>query len=696
MTKLIEKLEEPKEEVEKSYSAKGEELVVLNLIKDRILKMDDFQKDVMGKNMQELWKEADKEYQPEELKNKGLGVRFETDDELGLRAHLVPVGSDNQNWRSRNSDPMLFAKIQTAMSILIDKDPEAVFTALTKKYEATTKLAYSLWKTSWTIDQSKQQLKLFIFNLAKYGWAAGRTYPRIIKRKKMILTEIDTEHPDKNKYTEQEICDYNGVHRENLDIFKVKIDEMTRPNDPLSTNDWYFEKDYSIDGAELEFGDYKNWQYIKGGATKVEDEKDSNDRKDIVTIGFYENRTKDLSAIYIPSKQMVLSYSPLPNDDGQLSLWHTYWALRDARIPFGIGLWEIIRQDKDLYDRMMNMTMDQLVLSIYKMFFYSGTSNILTGDGTISIEPGKGRQNLGGKVDWLEVPGPGKESWEGLQLLKSKIDDNSGITPTLEGEVTGKTLGEILHAKEGALKRMNLPLGNISEALENEAHISLSWLAQTLSIPEVKEFTDERELLAYEKESGLNKFSSTPVNDDQGRQTGLQATFHPQVPLNLDYDKQEQLIESKEARFFQSENDIPASQLKWKGMIKVSPRSILVPSMELEKQRKAMLFDSIAPFLPQDPAIYLRPVEQILKVNDENLEDWLPDSWIQFKESGGQINPVAEQAAAEAQGEQPLFVKEGEQSGGQPLNAGEKSQTTVAPDNSMAKIKSIMGNMFRK
>ena len=64
MTKLIEKLEEPKEEVEKSYSAKGEELVVLNLIKDRILKMDDFQKDVMVKNMQELFKEADKEYQP--------------------------------------------------------------------------------------------------------------------------------------------------------------------------------------------------------------------------------------------------------------------------------------------------------------------------------------------------------------------------------------------------------------------------------------------------------------------------------------------------------------------------------------------------------------------------------------------------------------------------------------------------------
>ena len=111
-----------------------------------------------------------------------------------------------------------------------------------------------------------------------------------------------------------------------------------------------------------------------------------NDRKDIITIGFYENKLKDLYAIYLPSKQIVLSYSPLPNDEGQLSLWHTYWALRDARIPFGIGLWEIIRNDKGLYDKMSNMTMDQLVLSIYKMFFYSGTTNISTGDGTITID----------------------------------------------------------------------------------------------------------------------------------------------------------------------------------------------------------------------------------------------------------------------------------------------------------------------
>ena len=697
MSKLIEKIEDEKEVVEKSYTAEGEELAVLNLVQDRIKKMDDFQKSVMGKNIQEIWKDADKEYQPDELKMSGHGKRFESDDELGLRARLVPILGEEQLWRSKNSDPMLFTKIQSALSILIDKDPEAFFTALTKKYEATTKLAYSLWKTSWTMDQSKQQLKLFIFNLAKYGWAAGRTYPKIVKRKKMILTEIDTEHPDKNKYTEQEIVDYNGVHRENLDIFKVKIDEMTRPNEPLSTNDWYFEKDYSIDSAGLEFSGYTNWKYALGGATKLENEDDSkNERKDIITIGFYENKLKDLYAIYVPSKQLVLAYSPLPNDEGQLSLWHTYWALRDARIPFGIGLWEIIRNDKHLYDRMQNMTMDQLVLAIYKMFFMSGTSNLLTGDGTIKIEPGKGIQNLGGKVEWLEVPGPGKESWEGLKYQKSKIDDASGVAPVIEGEITGKTLGEILHAKEAALKRMNLPLGNIAEALENEAYISLSWLAQILSIPEVKDFADENELRAYEQESGLNMFSMIPQIDQEGMQTGVQGVFYPQVPLNVDFDANKQLIESKETRFFQIENELPASKLKWRGIIKVEPRSILTPSIELDKQRKSELFNIIVPLLSQPPEIFLKAVEQILKINDEDIEDWLPDIWLQYKETGrGMMN------------QQPLFVPAqgfGETMQGQQGMQPQQPQTVVpksqaaAPQqmNALGKLKQTFGAMFKQ
>jgi hypothetical protein len=44
------------------------------------------------------------------------------------------------------------------------------------------------------------------------------------------------------------------------------------------------------------------------------------------------------------------------------------------------------RQNKTLYDKMKNMTMDQLVLSIMKFGFFSGTNTAL-GDGKIEIVP---------------------------------------------------------------------------------------------------------------------------------------------------------------------------------------------------------------------------------------------------------------------------------------------------------------------
>lgn len=635
--KKVNKLDNKPKEAQKKETSEGKKLS--DFVFGRIDAMKAFKRTAAnGKDIEEIWKSADNDYEPRELSKFGKGKRFESDPETGLRSRPVPIGKDLQSWRNDNSEPTLLVKIQTALSIIIDKDPEAFLTAMRKKYEATTNLARSLYETSWHIDKSKQQLKLFAFNLAKYGWAAGRTYPRIIKRNKKILVTIDTENPENNVYEDKIITDFNGLHRESLSVYRTWIDEMARPNDRFSLNDWYFEKDYSYDSAELEFGDLPGFEFVsKQARSKIDGDKKQDNRDDVITVGFYENKNKDLFAIVIPSQKLVVFSSPLPNDEGKLSIWQTYWSLRSDDSPYGIGVYEIIRQKKSLYDKFMNMTMDQLVLSIYKMFFYSGT-NPLIGDGELKIEPGKGVQNLGGSVDFLEIPGPGQDAFKGIQILKSGIDDDSGITPTLEGELTGKTLGEILHAKEAALKRMNIPLDNIGEALEEDAYLTLSWMNQILSTPEVKSFTDEAELRKYEEENELEGFETIETEN------GILASFYPEVRLGLDFDSNQRLIESKEERFFKIGKDIPISSLKWEGIVRVDTKSILTPSIELEKQRKLELFNILIPILPGDPSLFAKPVKQILSINDEDLEDWLPDTWVQFLESGN--NPVAE----------PLFV----------------------------------------
>lgn len=675
----MEKPDLPKKENVKTYVPNDIERDTLKYVNKRIDEMKEFRKNL---KLEEKWKEADKECEVGEIEF-GESKRFESDDELGLRTRFVSINDERDDWRSKTSDPTLLTKIHTALSILIDKNPESILIALTKKYEKSSALANSIWKRNWEITNAKDILKLFVFNLAKYGWAVGRSVPKIIKYKKKILVEIDQEDRSKDKYEETEYIRFNDVAKTNMSPYRTWIDETSKPYDRESTKECYYEIDYTKDEFDTEFKMYKNHEFA-GDSAKVVLEKekvDSKDRKDIITVGFFENRLRDLYVILIPSKSIVLHHSPLPNDDGYMSLWHSLWLLQSAESPYGVSMWELIRQDKQLYDKMNNMHMDQLVLSIYKMFFYTGTSALL-GDGQIKIKPGVGHQIVNGKVDWLEVPGPGAESWEGLKYQKSKIDDNSSIPPIIEGEITGKTLGEVLHAKEASLKKLKMPLENIADAIEQDAYLTLSWSTQILSIPEIKEFSNEQEMLDYEEENSIERSQLTEKGE--GDERSLEATYYPQLSLHLE-GRDGELFESKESTYFQIGKDIEPKQLKWQGVFKVLPKSILTPSLELEKLRKSEILDRIAPLLQLDPAIYKKPVDQYLKVQEEDPEDWEPDSWLQPQKPELFIdNPQVAAQEAVMQGQLPPKQ-------GQPVQ-----QTAVPKSGLMGKIGNALGRAFGK
>lgn len=620
------------EEVEqiKTFTPSKDEQILQTFVKKRAEEMMAYRDSL---KLEKEWKEADEEYIPHEIDFGTTKKRFEADQDTGLRSRMVPIGgSDKQAWRSNNSAPTLLAKIQTALSIIIDQNPEAMLTALQKKYEKRTEIAYSLWKRNWSITNSKETLKLFVFDLIKYGWATGRSNPRKISYTKEILTEVDTEDPTKNKYESKELVWFNDVARQRLSPFTTWIDEQTKPYDVYSMNDCYYELDFSYDSLKLEMGDYKNFEFVAKNSKVVrpegkEDSKEEDKtRKDIVTIGFYENRVKDLFVIRAVKDNIILYSGPLPNDDGYLSIWHTMWILKNSDTPYGISLWQIIKQDKSLYDKMQNMTMDQLVLSIMKVGFHTGTSMNL-GDSTIDIEPGVSKQIINGEVKWMEIPGPGKDSFAGLEILAKNMDDASGVTPTLQGEAQGATLGEIQLTRESSLKRLKVPLENIADAIEQDAYLTLSWMKQIYSVPEVMEFTDENELMEYEAEEQMEHSEVMQQTDPEtGQPMGLQATFLPQLSLQLE-DRNGDLFESKESKFFQlgAEGGIQPKDLDWKGIFKVIPRSILGTSEIIMKQTKGEIFNLIVPLLQMPPELVKPAIVQLLKVNEEDPKDWLPD-----------------------------------------------------------------------
>lgn len=610
-------------------------------VKERILELQEARIDHFGTNLDTLWQEADNAYIPHRLNVKGKGKKYVvTDEDRGWRGALVNLNATT-DWQSDVSQSNPYIKIGVALSILIDQNPSGAFTATGKKYEATTQLIKQLYEKSWEYAQSKGQLKLFVHNLAKYGFACARTYPLRLARNVQVLTEYNAENPEESVYEDKEVVEYNDIFRENLDPRNVWIDDMARPNNPFSIRDWCWRKVYSMDSAKEEFGKYANWKYVmEGGNTQdtifVDKSKSKSIKeKKLIEVLFYESRLKDLFMVIANGVPVIIEPLPISDSTGnkKLSCWHAYWTLRHAESIYGIGVYEAIRYEQGLLDRIRNMTIDQLTLSIYKMFFYQGTQS-LTETGDIKITPGRGKQVLDPKnINWLDIPGPGREAWEGINIFKNDLDEVSGITDPLMGQVTGKTAFEIAQAKESALKRMKTPLDNILDALNIEGYITVSLIQLLYSIPETYAIADEKLIEEY-----LNEIQSDPELFERDENDVFNAKVFREFPLNLDKDEKGNLIETDDTRFLR----VKPSFLKWEGIINIKAQSMLTPSKQVDKALELEMWNMLIPLFTQPPELYLKAAKAIVKLYEKDFEDILPDVW---------LNPPPPP-------EQPLFIDE--------------------------------------
>jgi len=724
------KIKKLNEEIKtKTYQAKDKESQLSTFLDKRIDILKQTKKDILnGFNFEELMKQADREYTPRNIYSKdnvSTLITVANEDGAGTSgvnssASIVDIGDyDKANWRSTISEPTLLVKIQTALSILINQSPEATLKASCEKYKKRSALAKSLLKRNWEINNSIEVLKSFVFDLAKYGFAVGHTLPRILKRKKEILEVMDTENPENNKYKKVNITEFNDIYREKLDLHRTWIDDKANLTDPFSINDWYYEKDYSLDDFKEEFGMYKNSKTVKGGTIETEGiNSATKTRKDMVTVGFYENKKKDLYSIWIPNEKIILYYSPLPNDDGKLTLWFAYWLMRDPRTIYGIGLYELLKNNKVMYDRFKNMTIDQLTMAIYPMIFYTGVP--MNGENEIKISPDKLIQKQAGTtIDQIKIQYDPR-GWEATEKLNENIDDITGITPTLGGEVTGKTLGEVLHAKDSALKRLNIPLLNIAKAIEQDAYITLSWMNQVYSVPEIIEFADTKELNEYEEENDKANRVETLAN---GR---IEADFYPEIELGIDEDREGNLIESPEDRFFRLGDDITIDNIKWEGKVIIKAKSIISPNPELERQRKLELYNVVSPVVQQMASLFYQhvdpktqetyspvggkevalslyyPLNEILEIQDEKPENWIFKDLLdivdnpEILEQEKQAALAQQEAMEKAKPENNLFIKENmlnNEEGGKenPVKQGGK---TVVPQSDISNpLKQAMGSM---
>jgi len=581
--------------------------------------------------IEQIWKHADEAYIPHKIKARASSKVLVSDDELGWRSAPIDLNVED-SWQEESVPPNPYIKIQTALGIIVDRNPKAIFEPSAKKYDANTMLMKNLYERSWETAMSKDAvLKPFVFNCAKYGTGVGRTFPLEISRDIRDLKTFVPEDPKKNVYEESTFTYYDDLFRESLSPWQVYFDDSMMYGNPFSSSDVLYYKDYDWLKLKSQFKHLKNFKYIKPEKKVIGDDnqiktaeqgtEDKDGSKYQERVWFWENLEMDMFIVWTAGG-VVLVNEPMPQSpkNKRLSVWSAPWTMRDDKSPYGIGIYEAMRNDHQLYTKVRNMTMDQLVASIYREFFYSGTDE-LDGDGEMKMRPGKGRQVSDAKnIKWNEVPGPNMDAWDAQDRIMARIDDVTGISKSLQGEITGSTAFEISQARESALKRMKTPLENITHALELDGYISCGIIEDLYSVPKIKLISEDRyidfiELEEYETEEGGRLIEGEHYD-----------TEYKEVPLYMERDEETKETRKSETRnFFKLKDD----DFPWEGVIKIKGQSIIADSELLERTTTVEMANLVVPLFQMQREISEKPAREIIKAYNKDPEDWIPNAWMQ-------------------------------------------------------------------
>lgn len=597
------------------YNPVGEEHKVWEKFRDRKRELLQSRKSVYGDNLDDCMRRWDRDY----FKREADIPPSELDPDQ------KPIAINNA-----------FGKVQAALSILVDRNPEIILDERLSRYSANRELIKSLAKASWKNTNSLGQLKLSIFNSAKRGWFAGRTFNKKLTMDARFPLRMDNK--GQMQYTKTMITKIDDIAYMNLDNHNVWLDEESRPEDFYSIRDGMHREVWHIDKVRATFPEkeFPNMKYVMPGGNvqeTIEGDMTKLDasvtqprqlKKGMTELFFYENQYDDWFIIEIHGVMVV--WEPLPQNHKRLSYTTGYWNLRGAETIYGIGVIEEMERDEKLIDRIMNMSMRQLLLSINPPGFYTGTEDLENEN--IKIKAGVFRKTLDPKnITYLQIPPMKKEAIEVIQWLETKEEQTTGITKLLEGEMgknNDNTAFETGVFREASLKRLRLPLRSVQNAMNWEFMNRIDLIRQTYSDFQVNHLADEEEIMAYLEEVNADPRFFFIENEGQPGLEKFHAKNFREAKLNVEQNSKGEFIESEQPKFFK----IMPEMLHWEGDVTVQIDSILVQSEELEKNETLRFTNILAPMFLQPMDIMLKPAKQLCIAFNKDPKKWLPKEWV--------------------------------------------------------------------
>lgn len=546
-----------------------------------------------------------------------------------------------------SQEPIAFSKIMIATSVLAGKLPDATVVADDKIYG---KAAYELWKRSWAMTgaNGSNTLMLTYQNLFTYGWAAWRVYPRRVQVKRNGVDKIL----------------FDDIYREPMDPKRTWLGIGFTNGDYWSQMEVYYEKDMIKDDFFAMYPAAEKQKKLLDYTWVSDEAKDENREKlqTSVTIGYYENVL--LNRYIVVCGKMVIFDGELPNDGSHGSVVVARCFAKNLNDPHGVGLYEMMRGNTALYTYINSLNAQQVEAEIFPLLFGAQVQN-----GTATYKRGPNIVNPkhpGTDIDVIKTSGNVQQGIEFGKLQKSNIEDITGVNNIVAGAQSENTLGSTVIMKEAAYNRLTPPKNSMVTGLQMDAHIANTWIMQTFSVDKIFMIDSKDQLAEFTKQNPDYFMESQEVVDDEGNPTGKQAVAASKnLRLNFDFTPDGEMLEDVPTRTISAKKMF--DEMKSHGHMSdyiefiIDPDSMLLPSMEIQKQTFMALFPVITNQITlifsmrnQDPeaaSSQLMALEKLLDIEGQDIYDFIAkadyDEIIAKKPSASQI--AMQEAAMKAQ-----------------------------------------------
>lgn len=517
-----------------------------------------------------------------------------------------------------SQEPIAFSKIMIATSVLAGKLPDATVIADDKVY---AKAMYELWKRNWSMPGGNGSNTLMITyqNLFTYGWAAWRVYPRRVQTKRNGVDKIL----------------FDDVYREPLDVNRTWLGIGFNNGDYWSQTEVYYEKDMPKD---LFFKMYpeaeKNKKKLEYCSVS-EEAKDENSEKahTSVTVGYYENVLTNRYVVVCG--KMKIFDGELPNDGSHGSVVVARCFMKDMNDPHGVGLYEMMRGNTAIYTYINSLNAQQVEAEIFPLLFGAQVQN---GSATYKRGPNViNPKHPGTDIDVVKTSGNVEAGISFGQLQKQNIEENTGINNIVAGANSENTLGSTVIMKEAAYNRLTPPKNSMVSGLEMDAHIANTWIKQTYSVDKIFMIDSDDQLAEFARQNPDYFIESQDVLNDEGIPVGRVAAASRNLRLNFDFNQDGEVMEG-----------VPTRQISSKGLFDemkntghicdyvefiIDPDSMLLPSLEIQKQTYMALFPIITNQItlifsmrnkdPEGAASQLMALEKLLSIQNGDIFDYI-------------------------------------------------------------------------